>query len=353
MSHPPLATLMSRTRWAALATVVSLSLVAGCGGSTSQTSSGAERNGWGTGEESADGGAAMGESASGPFASAESPVPARHTGPQGSFGQFVTDCALSHTAADDPIVYPAVGGSHSDSNHGGAHGEPGTSHLHNFFGNVSTDSASTLESLLGAGTTCQKKLDKAAYWSPALYDHGNLVEPTTSTAYYRVAPGVAPKAVQAFPPGLKIIAGDSNATEPQSADLAGWGCGTSTIQSPTPQDCPVSAPLRSVITFPDCWDGVNTDSEDHRSHMTNSTDGLCPASHPVHVPQLTFAISYPIFGPGHDLTLASGPVESLHSDFINAWHQDSLEQEIRLCLRRDVTCSLSSNRGEEFLFEGY
>lgn len=300
-------------------------------------------------------GAASNES--GPFSAGLSAVPVRHIGPQGSFGQFVTDCGLSHSAPDDPIVYPSSSGSQHSGHSGHAgHGEAdndGVSHLHNFFGNTSTDSTSTLDSLLGAGTTCHKKLDKAAYWTPAMYDHGTLVQPTKSTAYYRVAPGVDPKKVEAYPPGLKIIAGDANATEAQSPDLAGWGCGTSTLQYSTPPECPVSAPLRSVITFPDCWDGINTDSADHKSHMTNSIEGLCPQSHPVHVPQLTFAIVYPIYGTSHDLTLASGSVESLHSDFINSWHQDSLEKEIAQCLRRNVTCSLSSNRGEEFLFEGY
>lgn len=298
------------------------------------------------------------------FSAGPSAVPERHLGPQGSFGQFVTDCALSHSSTADPIVRPAAmsGAEHAD--HGsassvpsGASGtEPQThasgAHLHNFFGNTSTDSASTLKYLLEAGTTCQKKLDRAAYWSPALYDHGEIVKPTKSTAYYRVAPRVDPKSVQAFPPGLKIIAGDASATSAQSSDLVGWGCGVSTMQSATPPECPVSAPLRSVITFPDCWDGLNIDSPDHRSHMTNSVKGLCPASHPVHVPQLTFAIVYPIHGPGHALSLASGPVETLHSDLINSWRQDSLEREVNQCLRRNVTCSVSSNRGEEYLFEG-
>ncbi len=299
-------------------------------------------------------------------------APARHTGPQGVVGQFVTDCALSHTAPDDPIVFPAdpsqrAGASAAHADHGAtgvaagsgdsghSHGDAGGhSHMHNFFGNTTTDSASTLASLLKGGTTCKKQLDTAAYWSPELMDHGSAVVPTKSTAYYRAARGVDPALLQAYPKGLMIIAGDASATaeSPQSADLAGWSCGTSSIQSVTPPECPASAPLRGVITFPDCWDGVNTDSADHRSHMANSSGGLCPAGHPVHVPQLTFAIVYPISGEGHDLTLASGGIHGLHSDFINSWHQPALQQEIELCLHRGVVCSLSSNRGEESLFTG-
>src|SRR5690606_7057081 len=70
--------------------------------------------------------------------------PTRHTGPQGRVGQFVTGCAYSHTAPDDPIVHA---------------GFPGRSHLHDFFGNTSTDAHSTLDSLLEGETTCQMQLD--------------------------------------------------------------------------------------------------------------------------------------------------------------------------------------------------
>ncbi|MGB3410248.1 MAG: DUF1996 domain-containing protein [Microthrixaceae bacterium] len=306
-------------------------------------------------------------------------APARHTGPQGVVGQFVTDCALSHSAPDDPIVFPsnpskpgsgtaaehsahlgsahpspADGGTDANAASGAAGHSVGHSHMHNFFGNTTTDSASTLASLLKGGTTCKKQLDTAAYWAPELRDHGQAVTPTKSTAYYRAGKGVDPKLVKAYPPGLMIIAGNADATAeaPQSPDLAGWSCGTSSIQFAVPPDCPASAPLRGVITFPDCWDGINTDTADHRSHMANSSGGLCPASHPVHVPQLTFAITYPISGSGHDLSLASGGINGLHSDFINAWHQKALVQEIELCLHREVVCALSSNRGEESLFTG-
>src|SRR5918998_5144710 len=57
---------------------------------------------------------------------------------------FVVQCGFSKQAQVDPIVNP---------------GEPGTPeakahHLHDFFGNTTTDSNSTLESLRAGGTTC-------------------------------------------------------------------------------------------------------------------------------------------------------------------------------------------------------
>ncbi|MEJ7721918.1 MAG: right-handed parallel beta-helix repeat-containing protein [Ilumatobacteraceae bacterium] len=53
-----------------------------------------------------------------------------HLGPQGNVGQFVVQCAPSHAGFDDPILYP---------------GQPGASHLHQFFGNPDIDAMSTSE----------------------------------------------------------------------------------------------------------------------------------------------------------------------------------------------------------------
>ena len=273
----------------------------------------------------------------GPAAGAAAPT--RHIGPQGNVGQFVTDCRYSHSAPDDPIVHP---------------GRPGYSHEHDFFGNTSTDAGSDLESLLEGDTTCQMKRDTAAYWAPQLLRAGQPVTPSKSTAYYRAAPGVDPTAVEAFPAGLMIVAGDmtAGADSPQDPDLAGWTCGTSTTLVASPPACPPSAPLRAVITFPDCWDGRHVDSHDHRSHMANSSEGRCPRTHPVSVPQLTFAVSYPVTGTAGDLTLASGSTYGIHADFVNAWDQDALVNEIESCLHLGAVCGLSSNRGEEPLFTG-
>lgn len=288
---------------------------------------------------SAEGSAADGDHdhGDGPVPAAGPAAPARHTGPQGGVAQFVVECAHSHSAPDDPIVHP---------------GKPGYAHLHDFFGNTSTDAGSTLASLLEADTSCARGADTAAYWAPALLDGADPVTPTTSFAYYRPAPGVDPARVRAFPPGLMVIAGDQTATEPQPTDLVGWTCGSSPRNHAAPPDCPRTSPLRAVITFPDCWDGQRTDSDDHASHMANSSEGECPSSHPVHVPQLTFAIDYPVWGVDHDLSLASGSVHSLHADFVNAWDQADLEGRVRDCLWRDVVCGVVSNRGHNPLFSG-
>jgi hypothetical protein len=262
--------------------------------------------------------------------------PARHIGPQGRVGQFVAKCTYSHSSSDDPIVW---------------YDQPGRSHRHDFYGAVGTDATSSPEDLLAQQTTCDKPADRAAYWQPTLYDHGEVVQPSHVNAYYRAAPGVEPTDVEPYPFGLAMIAGDATATAPQPGEAAGWVCGTQTTLSDDPPECSSGAPLHLVLTFPDCWDGVNTDSEGHKAHVAYSEDGDCPRSHPVHVPQLTMSVKYPIWGPGHALSLASGGVHSAHGDFFNAWDPAGLRREVEGCIHRDVVCDLASNREEEALFQ--
>lgn len=255
-----------------------------------------------------------------------------HTGPQGLVGQFVVKCGYSHTAPDDPIVHP---------------GMAGMSHSHDFFGSRLTNATSTAASLTDGPTTCNQKKDTAAYWAPTLFDHGTAVEPLGAVAYYRPAPGVDPTTVQPFPAGLMMIAGNSMAEGPQPIEVAAWTCGSSSNLQAEPPICPADAPLRSHLTFADCWDGVHLDSDDHRAHVAASHDGRCPKDHPVALPQLTLTVRYPVSGTGHDLTLASGPTFTVHADFFNAWDEAELTSQVDLCLHRSVVCSVASNRAED------
>ena len=115
----------------------------------------------------------------------------------------------------------------------------------------------------------------------------------------------------------------------------------------TAATCPPEAPLRARLTFPDCWDGEHLDSPDHQAHVGFSHDGSCPDGYPVVMPQLTVTVRYPISGDGHDLTLASGPTFTIHSDFFNTWDQAELTKFVDLCLHRGAVCNVASNRAED------
>ena len=253
-------------------------------------------------------------------------------GPQGGRGQFAVECTFDQFRADDPIVYP---------------GQPGASHLHQFFGARDVTADSTHDALMAGDTTCEQPADTAAYWAPVLLDAEHQpVEPIGAVAYYRAGPGVDPDRVESYPAGLMLIAGDHTATEPQPLSVVSWSCDTGAIREATPPDCTAGANLRLLVTFQDCWDGehVRSDEPDQpTAHATYSVAGKCPASHPVHIPQLQLAVDFPPLAP-EGLALSSGGILSGHADFWNAWHQDKLEREVDVCLRRDLPCTISGRR---------
>lgn len=251
------------------------------------------------------------------------------SGPQGNEGQFIVECDLSHVASDDPILYPD---------------ELGASHLHAFFGNVTTSATSRVEDMLDADTSCDDARDTAAYWVPLLMDGASPIEPEYSVAYYRAGIAVDPQTVVAYPPGLVMIAGDPLATGEQPLEVVAWSCGSGARKSVLPPVCPIGADVRLSVTFPDCWDGKNLDIPGHRRHMRYSSGGECPSTHPVPVPQLIFAVHFPVNGDLSHLRLSSGTLGTGHADFINAWDQEHLEHEVDLCIRQDNVCGISSGR---------
>ncbi len=244
-------------------------------------------------------------------------------------GMFKVRCFQSDRAADDPIVYP---------------GKPGAAHLHDFFGNRSTNAYSTLSSLRAAGTNCQNMHDKAAYWAPVLYQDGKAVTPKEVQVYYR-ASNRDPQAIRNIPAGLKMIAGDPTSTRPQSVDVAGWTCRAGDLpqfQSSMPTCNPAAGDkLRNRIRFPECWDGKHLDSADHRSHLAYLVSGRCPAGHPVALPRVDIEVHYGSIPAGSSrVRLSSGSWTTLHADFFNAWDQDVLGSLIQRCLNGEQICGL-------------
>jgi hypothetical protein len=237
---------------------------------------------------------------------------------------FTSLCQFSHRNFDDLIVSP---------------GRPGVSHDHTYVGNTSTNAHSTLESLGAARTTCHRDADTAAYWEPTLLDpRGHAVEPVRTVIYYRrrtIQPSVA------FPPGLRMVAGDHFATGPQRPGVTSWDCGFSGsyVETPHIPRCPPGrrTMLALHVRFPNCWNGRDLDSPDHKSHMTYATGGLCPASHPVEVPSISINLRYPVRG-GRGYELSSGGQYTGHADFFNSWDQQEHERLVANCLNRLAHC---------------
>jgi hypothetical protein len=229
-------------------------------------------------------------------------------------GYFAVACGFSHRNQDDPIVFFR---------------QAGRSHDHTYFGNTATNANSTPAGLRASGeTTCRLRSDTAAYWVPTLMVNGNAVRPRGAIAYY-VRRTIEP--VQAFPANLEVIAGSAAARSPQSALITLWSCGGRSASSEIPT-C-LRGSLRLQVRFPNCWNGRQLDSEDHKSHLAYSNDGVCPATHPVEVPALTLVVYYASEG-GPRAELSSGGDFSGHADFVNSWNQDTLSRLVDRYLNR-------------------
>ena len=236
-------------------------------------------------------------------------------------GVFKVRCTFSHQRQVDPIVNPGPSGTPSG-------------HLHDFLGNRSTDSNSSYSSMVSAGTTCSSIADTAGYWSPSLIGpDGKLVQPRTMFAYYRNKP-VKYGTTMSFPKDFRLIAGGVG-----SFPNAGWSCeqdAANMIESPP--DCG-SEMLVLHVRFPNCWDGVNIDSGDHRSHVTYADDQRCPSSHPVKVPEIFLHVRYP---QGVKARILADGTLAPHADFWNTWQQPALDDLVQRCLRAGVDCGTLS-----------
>src|SRR5215207_8472937 len=248
---------------------------------------------------------------------------------------WIVSCTYSHSNNDDPIVYP---------------GQVGLAHLHDFTGANTTNAFSTFTSLRAGGTTCAMPGDKSSYWVPALYEDGVRILPQSrsgnSVFYYRRIGAPAGIIVRPFPPGLKILIGNAHAMSPQENPGLGtnivFRCGPGEEGTPPmaapPTHCDSGMMVLS-LSFPNCWDGVNLDSADHRSHMSYPVDSSCPPSHPVNLPRLESFFRYIVgTGPIGTITLDSGPYYTAHQDFFNAWHPTALQALVTNCINAGIDC---------------
>ena len=246
--------------------------------------------------------------------------------------EFRVTCSSSHRAGNDPIVFP---------------GQTGVSHIHEFFGNRSTNANSTITSLKAATTNCNPVADLSAYWVPTVYKNGQPVVPESVTVYYQGIHDMAQ--AKAHPPGLRYVVGNSKATSPAQNPAARWSCTTQSPSSPDFMNCPAGTKLETYLDFPTCWDGKNLDSANHRDHMVFWA-GSCPSTHPVVLPRLELLITYPVNGGGLSLggtvngvNTTNAPGYTFHGDFMNAWDQNELQRRMNNCINPGRICGNDGN----------
>lgn len=143
----------------------------------------------------------------------------------------------------------------------------------------------------------------------------------------------------AFPEGFRMVAGNPFArsyTGAIDAQAITYAClnynGPPTKETngfPT-TNCPDG--LRAQVYFPSCWDGVNLDSPDHKSHVSypaSYNNGACPSSHPKHLISLFYEVIWNVndfanewYGDTQPFVWAQGDPTGYgyHGDFVSSLH---------------------------------
>jgi hypothetical protein len=128
-----------------------------------------------------------------------------------------------------------------------------------------------------------------------------------------------------MPRFLRIVTGDAKTiTNGPANSRAHWTCsGTPNRFSATQYVlCPRGQLVQRVHDFAGCWNGVDLDSANHRTHVAfaDATTGACPAGFKA-IPQLRITLSYRV--PAGDSYAVDSFPEQLrkastdHDDFAN------------------------------------
>jgi Domain of unknown function (DUF1996) len=265
-------------------------------------------------------------------------------GRNASRGTFTSRCGTNEGGQRNPdnfIVAPGV--------RNGAH------HTHDYVGNDSADANSTNESLAAAGTTCSNG-DKSTYFWPVVrvrdrnggppgdaenpHNTGEIQTPRSVSLQFR---GNAQAKVVAMPRFIRILTGDAKSTINGGANAnAKWTCtgfrDRFTAKYPL---CPRGSSVMRVADFPSCWDGQNTDSANHRTHVVfPDRRGACPEGTQA-IPQLRITLTYNL-PRGRVFALDAFPEvshrpETDHNDFVNVM-SDRLMARAVDCINRGRNC---------------
>ncbi|WP_406001275.1 DUF1996 domain-containing protein [Streptomyces sp. NBC_00829] len=267
----------------------------------------------------------------------------------GSRGSFVTQCGTNQNGKFNPdnvIVAPGV------SN--GAH------HMHDYVGNQANDAFASDDDLANGDTTCQNQGDKSSYFWPVLrlqngqnendanadgggkdQNIGKIQTPTQVTMKFV---GNPVSKVTAMPKLLRIITGDAKAfvNGPANAN-ASWSC--TGFENRQLKDkypiCPQGSQVVRSFKFQSCWDGQNTDSANHRTHVAfANANGQCGNGFKA-IPQLVQRIVYNV-PPGPGFAVDSFPEQlhkpiTDHGDFINVFDENVMNKVVN-CINNGQKC---------------
>jgi len=300
--------------------------------------------------------------------------------PASTGGAFRTTCPYAKIENADPIVYPGL---------------PLKSHYHFFVGNTYINPWTDTHLLTTTGnSTCRGGIvNRSSYWFPVLLNTLNSkpLMPKGLLIYYKTnnwtqAKGYGwtdtagvwreemnPDGTRKFPGyttppvGMKLLGGNPNrSVNPVAGESLPyrWNCrmpGSSTNQfsgwiAEDPVKCPIGSTLGLELYLPQCWDGVNTDSADHRSHTAvpinvkntgdpkGGTHKECPATHPKPMPAVSLSIDFTVDADVRLYRLVSDVNVNLkrgitaHVDWFMGWMPKYIEMWMDYCIRGQRDC---------------
>ncbi len=279
-------------------------------------------------------------------------------GDTGSTGSFTTVCGTNENAlrnSDNVIVAPGV------SN--------GAQHQHDYVGNQANNAFASDEDLANGDTSCQNQGDRSSYFWPVLRiqdgtqdidqgqpgggQDGNVGKIVAPTEVNLTFVGNRTSEVVAMPRALRIITGDAKAfTNGLNNANTAWSCTGFEDRQVTDKYpiCPEGSGVVRTSSFQSCWDGQNTDSANHRTHVAFvGGDGACPNGFQA-IPQLQVRLVYDnIPAPQVDNGQLVNPYavdtfpEQLHkpitdhNDFINFFDEDLMNEMVD-CINSGRDC---------------
>jgi len=214
--------------------------------------------------------------------------------------------------------------------------------------------------------------DKSNYWFPSLYfewKNGSFSSVDVGVVIYYLFSDTS-GVTTAFPDDFRMVSGTPTLRSYNASSYAQQavtflcldfnGVSSRHNELPTGQ-CPSG--VRAQINFPSCWDGKNTDSPDHKSHVSflsgGPDSGTCKdPQFPVTLPRIFiegywsttpwYAHLSEAKNPNQPFTFSNGDPTGYgyHADFINGWQSGVLQKAVDQCHCNpygDFTCC--SNAG--------
>ncbi|KAF2688717.1 hypothetical protein K458DRAFT_475395 [Lentithecium fluviatile CBS 122367] len=282
-------------------------------------------------------------------------------------------------------------------------------HMHQIVGgnsfNVTMDPADIDPPKQSTCTSCIYTEDTSNYWTASIYfkspengtfkripqmangrQNGTLLEQEGGLTVYYMRPFSGTNKKTVVPkPGFRMLAGDPNlrtktgkapgichrCLKASERTMGGSGAPCSSGDTSEFPNKPCPGGIRATIIFPSCWDGVNLDSPDHKSHVAYApgvgSGGLasdkCPSTHPVRIPQVMYEIMYDTSGPFSDAKYFKDGKQPLvysfgdptghgqHGDYLFGWKDDSLQRGMDAlgtkCGSEDCTQILKIQAGKD------